>query len=158
AGGTLTIAGNQIQFAGANPLIAMDGPGSVTISAPVDLTGPTLVAGAGAGGGLLTLSGQITGPNGSLSINRPSTNFFSGATVLSSATNNFGGGITLQSGILAFTATGALSTGPITIGSTGIGLNATGELRVIGNSATVNNPFVINAPVLINNGATLTSN
>jgi autotransporter-associated beta strand protein len=150
----LQISGNQIQLAGAGPNINMVGPGLVTVSAPLSLPGVVSIMGSNFSG-RLNLSGQIEG-SGSLLINRPTTNF-GGATVLSStALNLFNGGITLQSGILAVNSVPAangvanVGSGAITITSTGVGFNATGELRT-----TATTPATFNVPVNISNGATL---
>src|SRR5262249_6753427 len=103
--------------------------------------------------GALTVSGQITGANGSLLINRPTTNFAGITSLTSAAANTFGGGVTIQSGLFSVPTGGNVGTGPITITSTGVGFNAAGELRTSATAA-----ITLNVPVNINAGATMTTN
>jgi autotransporter-associated beta strand protein len=168
----LTIAG-PLQFAAAGATISDNGPRDVyfgtfnaTAVSTVDLTGSTSIVSTIANAGSLRFYDQVTG-SGSLTINKPSTNFTNGDVLLfhsaSTPDNTFSGGVTLQAGILgigkAF-ATGdtienaQLGTGTLTIATTGTGLSATGELRGSTNNSTV--PVLIPNLVTINAGATLT--
>lgn len=149
AGGALTVANaaaNSIQFA-AGGGIAMNGPGAAVLSGTtVDLVGGLSVTGSGAGA--LTISSQITGATGSLTINRTDLNYISTIGLTSTTANTFAGGVTVQSGILSMSNSANLGAGTLTVATTGIGYQANGEVRMSATGQTINNP------ITVNNGAT----
>jgi autotransporter-associated beta strand protein/T5SS/PEP-CTERM-associated repeat protein len=67
--GTVTVAGNALNFTGAAPAITVSGAGNLIISNPLTLSStdatPNVTVG-GAGGGAVTLSGAITGGTNNL--------------------------------------------------------------------------------------------
>src|SRR5581483_2662503 len=62
--GTVTVAGNPLNFTGTNPAVAVAGAGNMVLSSPATLTATTTVAGTGAGG--FTFGGALTGGTNNL--------------------------------------------------------------------------------------------
>jgi autotransporter-associated beta strand protein len=94
--GTLTVdlAANPLTLGGANPFLANNGPGSVSVSGAggVILTGPTVFTGTGPG--FLGVSSVISGTGG-LTIDQTGN-----GVVRLTGTNTFTGGVTINSGTL----------------------------------------------------------
>jgi autotransporter-associated beta strand protein len=163
----LTLVG-PIQSQGTNAGIIDNGPGdlyigpfstSVGTNSTWNLASNTTISGTNSG--QIRINDQITG-SGTLTINRPSTNFANNFVLFNLFTtgaplNNFTGGVTLQAGDIAFgnvsvsssSANPNIGTGTLTIASTGSGLTGAAEVR--GNSGVTT---ILTMPVTINSGAT----
>jgi fibronectin-binding autotransporter adhesin len=127
----LSLAGNPLQFTGANATIVQSGA-AVRLAGPIELGASTTLTGGGAGHLLIT--GLVSG-SGGLVINRTSgftgltytlgnqLGFYGGQTILN-GNNTFSGGVTHDGGNLAYST----ATNPTPLGSGPIVVNGTATL------------------------------
>lgn len=168
-GGFLIPATNSLTFDGTTPAIVHNGRGAFTISSSVLLNATMAISGSGSG--TLSMNGVLSGAGG-LTIGTTPGLVNTGMVVLGGA-NTFTGGVTLNSGNLRISSTGALGTGAFTVGGSSVldvGGTVTptassyainGDLRITGSSGlTLSNAITGAGAMTLNttSAVTVTSN
>ncbi|HEV7403381.1 MAG TPA: hypothetical protein VGO11_10655, partial [Chthoniobacteraceae bacterium] len=119
-----TLAGNALQFAGAAPVLGLNGTSSATVSENLVLNpagGSVTINGSGSGG--VSLTGVISETGGARSlVIAPSPGSVNVPNITLAGANTFTGGVRLQSGNLVLNSFNALGTGVLTAQGGGLKL------------------------------------
>lgn len=144
-GGFLIPATNSLTFDGTTPAIVHNGRGAFTISSNVLLNATTAISGSGSGA--FSMNGVLSGAGGLTIGTTPS--FVNTGMVVLGGTNTFTGGVTLNSGNLRISSSGALGTGAFTVGGSSV-------LDVGGTVTPTASSFAINGDLRITGSSGLT--